>query len=34
MPQEERAQRAARMRAAAVRMPPTQWFQAQLDALA
>ena len=30
----ERAERAARMRAAAVRLPPTQWFQAQLDALA
>jgi len=29
----ERAERAARMRAAAVRLPPTQWFQAQLDAL-
>jgi trehalose 6-phosphate synthase len=34
MPAEERAQRAARMREAAVRMPPNEWFQAQLDALA
>jgi trehalose 6-phosphate synthase len=33
MPEAERAPRAARMRAAAVRLPPTQWFQAQLDAL-
>jgi trehalose 6-phosphate synthase len=33
MPEGERAQRAARMRAAAVRLPPTQWFEAQLDAL-
>jgi trehalose 6-phosphate synthase len=30
---EERARRAARMRAAAVTLPPTEWFQAQLDAL-
>ena len=30
---EQRAPRAERMRAAAVRLPPTQWFQAQLDAL-
>lgn len=30
---DERARRAARMRAAAVKLPPTQWFQAQLDAL-
>lgn len=29
----ERADRAGRMRAAAIRLPPTQWFQAQLDAL-
>lgn len=29
----ERGERARRMRAAAVRLPPTQWFQAQLDAL-
>jgi trehalose 6-phosphate synthase len=29
----ERSERAARMRAAAVLLPPTQWFQAQLDAL-
>lgn len=33
MPPAERAARAARMRAAAVRLPPTQWFQAQLDEL-
>ncbi len=33
MPAAERAERAARMRAAAVRLPPTEWFQAQLDAL-
>jgi trehalose 6-phosphate synthase len=33
MPPEERAARAARMREAAVRLPPTEWFQAQLDAL-
>ena len=31
---EQRTPRAERMRAAAVRLPPTQWFQAQLDALA
>ena len=30
---EERAERAERMRAAAVRLPPAQWFQAQLDAV-
>jgi trehalose 6-phosphate synthase len=30
---DERAERAARMRAAAVRLPPTQWFQAQLAAV-
>jgi trehalose 6-phosphate synthase len=29
----ERAERADRMRAAAVRLPPAAWFQAQLDAL-
>jgi trehalose 6-phosphate synthase len=33
MPKDERAERAARMRAAAVRLPPTDWFRAQLDAL-
>jgi trehalose 6-phosphate synthase len=33
MPEPERAARAQRMRASAVRLPPTQWFQAQLDAL-
>ena len=33
MPVAERAERAQRMRAAAVRLPPTDWFQAQLDAL-
>jgi len=33
MPEHERAGRAARMREAAVRLPPTEWFQAQLDAL-
>jgi trehalose 6-phosphate synthase len=33
MPAGERADRAARMAKAAVRMPPAQWFQAQLDAL-
>jgi trehalose 6-phosphate synthase len=30
---DERDARAARMREAAVRLPPAQWFQAQLDAL-
>jgi trehalose 6-phosphate synthase len=30
---QERAARAARMREAAVRLPPADWFQAQLDAL-
>ena len=30
---EERAARAERMRAAAVRLPPADWFQAQLDAV-
>jgi trehalose 6-phosphate synthase len=34
MPAGERADRARRMRAAAVALPPTEWFQAQLDALA
>jgi trehalose 6-phosphate synthase len=34
MSREERADRASRMREAAVRLPPTQWFQAQLDAVA
>jgi trehalose 6-phosphate synthase len=33
MPESERAARAARMRAAAVRLPPDEWFQAQLDQL-
>ncbi|MEP7179859.1 MAG: trehalose-6-phosphate synthase, partial [Pseudonocardiales bacterium] len=33
MSREERTDRAGRMRAAAVRMPPTAWFKAQLDAL-
>jgi trehalose 6-phosphate synthase len=33
MPRAERVARAARMRAAAVRLPPVEWFQAQLDAL-
>jgi trehalose 6-phosphate synthase len=33
MPDDERAARAHRMRAAAVQLPPTQWFEAQLDAL-
>ncbi len=33
MPREERAQRAGRMREAAVRLPPDAWFQAQLDAV-
>ena len=33
MAPDERAERANRMRAAAVRLPPTEWFQAQLDAL-
>jgi trehalose 6-phosphate synthase len=30
---EERAERAERMRAAAVRLPPAEWFAAQLAAL-
>jgi trehalose 6-phosphate synthase len=34
MPRTERAARAERMRAAAIKLPPTEWFQAQLDALA
>jgi trehalose 6-phosphate synthase len=34
MPPAERAQRAERMRAAVVGLPPAEWFQAQLDALA
>jgi trehalose 6-phosphate synthase len=29
----ERRERAERMRAAATRLPPDRWFQAQLDAL-
>jgi trehalose 6-phosphate synthase len=33
MAESERAERAERMRAAAVRLPPDAWFQAQLDAL-
>jgi trehalose 6-phosphate synthase len=33
MPRAERVERAHRMRAAAVRLPPVDWFQAQLDAL-
>ena len=33
MPHDERAARATRMRAAATRLTPTVWFQAQLDAL-
>jgi trehalose 6-phosphate synthase len=33
MPREERAPRAERMRAAAVKLPPDAWFQAQLDAV-
>ncbi|MEO8888192.1 MAG: trehalose-6-phosphate synthase, partial [Jatrophihabitantaceae bacterium] len=33
MPAAERAERAQRMRAAAVALPPVDWFQAQLDAL-
>ena len=33
MERDERVQRVARMREAAVRLPPAQWFQAQLDAL-
>jgi trehalose 6-phosphate synthase len=30
---DDRAERVERMRAAAVRLPPAKWFQAQLDAL-
>jgi trehalose 6-phosphate synthase len=33
LPAAERAARARRMRDAAVRLPPTEWFQAQLDAV-
>jgi trehalose 6-phosphate synthase len=33
MPRAERADRARRMRAAATRLPPAEWFQAQLDVL-
>jgi len=33
MPHAERAERAGRMRAAAVRLPPDEWFRAQLEAL-
>jgi trehalose 6-phosphate synthase len=33
MGRDERAERAGRMREAAVRLPPAAWFQAQLDAL-
>ncbi len=33
MPRDERAERAKRMRAAVVRLPPADWFRAQLDAL-
>jgi trehalose 6-phosphate synthase len=33
MPADERAERVTRMRAAAVALPPTDWFEAQLDAL-
>ncbi len=33
MAEDERSQRAARMLRAAVRLPPTDWFQAQLNAL-
>ena len=33
MDRDERAARAERMRSAATRLPPAQWFQAQLDAL-
>jgi trehalose 6-phosphate synthase len=33
MPRTERAERAERMRAAAIKLPPAEWFQAQLDAL-
>ena len=33
MPREDRAARVERMRAAAVRLPPTEWFRAQVDAV-
>jgi trehalose 6-phosphate synthase len=33
MPAAERADRAGRLRPAAVRLPPAEWFQAQLDEL-
>ena len=33
MPEDERVERAKRMRAAAIQLPPAAWFQAQLDAL-
>jgi trehalose 6-phosphate synthase len=33
MSRDERAARAGRMRTAAVRLPPAEWFRAQLDAL-
>lgn len=33
LPREERAARAKRMRERAVRLPPTQWFEAQLEAV-
>jgi trehalose 6-phosphate synthase len=33
MPPEERAKRADRMREGAVKLPPTEWFRAQLDAV-
>jgi trehalose 6-phosphate synthase len=33
LPREERATRAERMRAAAVKLPPDDWFRAQLDAV-
>src|SRR5207248_6822923 len=33
MPPDERAARARRMRDAVTRLPPAEWFQAQLDAL-
>jgi trehalose 6-phosphate synthase len=33
LPREERAKRADRMRQAAVGLPPTEWFRAQLDAV-
>ena len=33
LPRPERAARSGRMRAAAVQLPPTDWFRAQLDAV-